>query len=882
MSRIDYYLSQDDHVPGQSTRNRTLSHNSFYSLPLRNPVGVDALSPESDAVVSKKDFKSPVAPIGTSPEIERGFYDQSLLDFPLSSSYTSSDISPRHNQWSINHHDYATSMPNLPDFHAMDSSYNKKKNGNLKPNENQNSYQNYYHGYHEMSYDPHDPGQHRRRTISWDTGNEDSSSAIPPRIFDLFSPSQPSDQYSYLVQAISSKNPPDTNNNYLGSMDDSDSSLINDFENMSMDEHWQMSPPVPRFNKIPQHSHQDHMSSSHSKKEPPFSPPFPSSSPTPSPSSSFTTSPSLSSSFSSSPGSSSPTMRDKVSSSYGEHPHGEHPSRTLFVRNISSNVDDEELRSLFEAYGPLRGMYTQCKHRGFVMISYYDIRHAKNAMRHLQNKVLRRRKLDIHYSIPKDNPSEKDQNQGTLVVFNLDPSVTNDELKEIFGNYGEIKEIRETPNKKHHKFIEFYDVRDAEEAMKHLNKTEIRSKKIKIEPSRPGGIRKNLAHSLATEVIEDSPSPTPLSPHRHPAPSTSPNTSSFHEFMSLSSSAPPEHHMKNHMGMGVGMGGPVGSQNVNIPGQGVLMSPEIHSKEFSHPSSFQYSNPYPSTSPYHIGTNVTWGVSAKQPEDYRSFSLSYTEVNTKISKYDVNPVGSGMTGIRARSRSDSGEDQSQYILEIDRVLGGVDKRTTLMIKNIPNKYTQKMLLSTMDERFKGQYDFFYLPIDFKNKCNVGYAFINFIKYDSIAQFYTEYNGKKWEKFNSDKVCVITYARIQGKGALIAHFQNSSLMCEDKKCRPIIFHSDGPSLGEQEPFPVGPNLRTRRVSGGGKEELGRNVGFSSPTIPSSSSGTPPPHHLHNFPSFPKPPSSPSAFAPNMIYGSYGSFRDDSIDDLTISF
>lgn len=32
----------------------------------------------------------------------------------------------------------------------------------------------------------------------------------------------------------------------------------------------------------------------------------------------------------------------------GEHPYGEHPSRTLFVRNIDSNVDDSELRALFE------------------------------------------------------------------------------------------------------------------------------------------------------------------------------------------------------------------------------------------------------------------------------------------------------------------------------------------------------------------------------------------------------------------------------------------------------------------------------------------------------------------------------------------------------
>ena len=40
-----------------------------------------------------------------------------------------------------------------------------------------------------------------------------------------------------------------------------------------------------------------------------------------------------------------------------------------------------------------------------------------------------------------DNPSEKDVNQGTLVVFNLDSSVSNDELRELFGVYGEIKEV---------------------------------------------------------------------------------------------------------------------------------------------------------------------------------------------------------------------------------------------------------------------------------------------------------------------------------------------------------------------------------------------------------------------------------------------------------
>ena len=34
----------------------------------------------------------------------------------------------------------------------------------------------------------------------------------------------------------------------------------------------------------------------------------------------------------------------------GEHPYGERPSRTLFVRNINSNVEDSELQALFKVF----------------------------------------------------------------------------------------------------------------------------------------------------------------------------------------------------------------------------------------------------------------------------------------------------------------------------------------------------------------------------------------------------------------------------------------------------------------------------------------------------------------------------------------------------
>ena len=120
------------------------------------------------------------------------------------------------------------------------------------------------------------------------------------------------------------------------------------------------------------------------------------------------------------------------------------------------------------------------------------------------------------------------------------------------------------------------------------------------------------------------------------------------------------------------------------------------------------------------------------------------------------------------------------------ILNKKDTSTTIMVKNIPNKYTQDMLLRKINKEFKDQYDFFYLPIDFKNKCNVGYAFINFVNSLYILQFFESFNGKKWEKFKSEKICQLTYARIQGRQALMLHFKSyNNLFQYSQKVRPLI-------------------------------------------------------------------------------------------------
>lgn len=83
-----------------------------------------------------------------------------------------------------------------------------------------------------------------------------------------------------------------------------------------------------------------------------------------------------------------------------------------------------------------------------------------------------------------------------------------------------------------------------------------------------------------------------------------------------------------------------------------------------------------------------------------------------------------------------------------------------------------MLLEELNRNHKMKFNFLYLPIDNYNSCNVGYAFVNFIHTKFIKDFYMEFNGKKWNKFNSEKICELAYARIQGTVSLIDHFQNS--------------------------------------------------------------------------------------------------------------
>ena len=147
------------------------------------------------------------------------------------------------------------------------------------------------------------------------------------------------------------------------------------------------------------------------------------------------------------------------------------------------------------------------------------------------------------------------------------------------------------------------------------------------------------------------------------------------------------------------------------------------------------------------------------------------------------------------------EDEKEYnIIDIDSIIQGKDRRTTIMIKNIPNKYTITTFLDEINVDFKNKYDIFYLPIDYGNKCNLGFAFINFVDSFHIISFYDLYRGKKWKRFNSEKTCELLYAKIQGKKDLISHFEKGKVLSfESEDKRPLILPTPNPLPNIVIPF-----------------------------------------------------------------------------------
>jgi hypothetical protein len=180
-----------------------------------------------------------------------------------------------------------------------------------------------------------------------------------------------------------------------------------------------------------------------------------------------------------------------------------------------------------------------------------------------------------------------------------------------------------------------------------------------------------------------------------------------------------------------------------------------------------------------------------------AFSYNNTPINTKKNQKNQNgnnnsnnPNKNNNTDKKAKNKKKFKDkiEQKLFVIDIDNIIRGTDERTTIMIRHIPNKYTSEALLEELNTICKSKYDFFYLPLDNENECNLGYAFINFVHPLHIVHFYHIFKARKWNLYKSNKECDLSFAKFQGKAELTANLDKNMNKIEDKKKLPMVFET----------------------------------------------------------------------------------------------
>eukprot|EP00930_Biecheleria_cincta_P029440 TRINITY_DN20490_c0_g1_i1.p1 TRINITY_DN20490_c0_g1~~TRINITY_DN20490_c0_g1_i1.p1 ORF type:complete len:534 (-),score=107.75 TRINITY_DN20490_c0_g1_i1:355-1956(-) len=149
--------------------------------------------------------------------------------------------------------------------------------------------------------------------------------------------------------------------------------------------------------------------------------------------------------------------------------------------------------------------------------------------------------------------------------------------------------------------------------------------------------------------------------------------------------------------------------------------------------------------------------------------------------------------------------------------------TTVMMRNIPNKYRQQMLLDELQDagfRMQTDFDFFYLPMDHSNAANLGYAFINFCDPALANAFASAFSGKKMRRFNSHKTVMVMPASIQGYERNYRYYSSTRVaQADDPAYRPLFLkHMPLPLMQEGK----GGGGGGGRGGAGGVEKGGRGA------------------------------------------------------------
>ncbi|CAH8363256.1 unnamed protein product [Eruca vesicaria subsp. sativa] len=185
----------------------------------------------------------------------------------------------------------------------------------------------------------------------------------------------------------------------------------------------------------------------------------------------------------------------------GERRQSEGPEHTVFVGDLAPDVTDYVLTETFKAvYSSVKGGKvvidrTTGRSKGYGFVRFGDESEQIRAMTEMNGQYCSSRPMRTGpaankkpltmqpqtgaYQNPQGNPGESDPANTTIFVGALDESVTEDVLKSVFGQFGELVHVK-IPAGKRCGFVQFANRACAEQALNSLNGTQLGGQSIRL------------------------------------------------------------------------------------------------------------------------------------------------------------------------------------------------------------------------------------------------------------------------------------------------------------------------------------------------------------------------------------------------------------------
>jgi polyadenylate-binding protein len=165
----------------------------------------------------------------------------------------------------------------------------------------------------------------------------------------------------------------------------------------------------------------------------------------------------------------------------------------IFIKNLDTAIDNKALHDTFAAFGNI----LSCKvaqdelgnSKGYGFVHYETAEAANNAIKHVNGMLLNEKKVYVGHHIPKKDRmskvEERKANFTNVYAKNIEFSVTDDDFRKLFEQYGEISSASLTMDHEagRHRgfgFVNFVRHEDASIAVDALNETEWKGQKLYV------------------------------------------------------------------------------------------------------------------------------------------------------------------------------------------------------------------------------------------------------------------------------------------------------------------------------------------------------------------------------------------------------------------